>query len=116
MPSRIPEKIEKEIEEKGGLEKLIAAIPGKERIESYAKIFSALGDPTRLRILCFLAKQRSCVCLIREIVNLSYSKLSYHLSVMKNANLISGEKMGNYIIYEVTSLGRKYASEICGGD
>ena len=53
------------------------------------------------------------MCVIREVVNLSYSKLSYHLSIPKNANLIVGKKEKNYIIYSLTKLGEKYYREIC---
>ncbi len=112
MP-KIPENIRENIEKKGGLEKILEKLPSDKKLRNSAKIHSALGDPLRLKILCFLSIQESCVCLLREIVNIPYSKLSYHLSVLKNAGLIRGEKQGNYVVYSLTSRGRKYASEIC---
>ncbi len=113
MVAKIPENIRENIEKKGGLEKIIEILPSKKKLSKIAKIHSALGDPLRLKIICFLSIQESCVCLLREIVNIPYSKLSYHLSVLKSAGLIKGKKQGNYVIYSLTSLGRKYASEIC---
>ncbi len=113
MAPRMPEEIRRGVEEKGGLERILRCIPSEEELKDFARVYSALGDPLRLRIICFLKVQESCVCLLREVVNLSYSKLSYHLSVLKNAGLIRGEKKANYIIYSLTSLGRKYAETLC---
>ncbi len=116
MSPKIPDDIREEIEKKGGLENILRNLPSESRLEKYTGLYSALGDPLRLKILCFLCKQRACVCLLREIVDLSYSRLSYHLSVMKNGGLIWGEKKGNYVIYSLTSLGKKYCKEICRGE
>ncbi len=113
MPPRMPEEIRRGVEEKGGLEGILRDVPSKKELENTAKIHSALGDPLRLRIICFLRVQESCVCLLREVVKIPYSKLSYHLSVLKNAGLIRGEKKANYIIYSLTSLGKKYAEDAC---
>ena len=113
MTPKIPDNIQKKIAEKGGMEKIISSLPSREHLDRMASIHSALGDPLRLKIICFLRLQESCVCLLREIVNISYSKLSYHLSVLKNAGLIRGEKQANYIIYSLTPLGERYAGEIC---
>ncbi len=113
MPPRMPEDIRRGVEEKGGLEGILLNVPSKKELETLAKIHSALGDPLRLRIICFLRVQESCVCLLREVVKIPYSKLSYHLSVLKNAGLIRGEKRANFIIYSLTPLGRKYAEDTC---
>jgi ArsR family transcriptional regulator len=36
------------------------------------------------------------------------SKLSYHLTVLRESGLIEGEYQGNWIIYSLTDIGRKY--------
>lgn len=113
MPKNVPTWLKESLDRKGGLENILKNIPPKGKLNKKAKLYSALGDPTRLKILCFLGEQKSCVCLIKEVVNLTYSKLSYHLSIMKRANLISGKKEGNYIIYSLTKTGKKYYEEIC---
>ncbi len=115
MPKNVPSWLEEELEKRGGLESIVKSIPSAKKLKSMAKLHAALGDPIRLKILCFLGKQCSCVCLIREVVNLTYSKLSYHLSIMKRVGLIQGRKEGNYVIYSLTELGKKYYEEICKG-
>ncbi|AGB04327.1 putative transcriptional regulator [Aciduliprofundum sp. MAR08-339] len=113
MPKNIPPWLERELDRKGGIETIIKDLPPNKILTKEAKLHSALGDPVRLKILCFLGKQSSCVCLIKDVVKLTYSKLSYHLSVLKKAKLIQGKKDGNYIIYSLTNLGKKYYREIC---
>ena len=113
MPDNVPEDIAEEIERKGGLKEILKDVPTQRELGKSAKMFKALSDPLRLKILCLLRVQDSCVCLIRSVANIAYSKLSYHLSILKNAGLIEGERRGNYIIYRLTDLGKKVAGEVC---
>jgi len=113
LPENTPPEIVREVEEKGGIDGLIEKIPDSHTLNKIAKLHHALSDPIRLKILCLLKVQDSCVCLIRAVVGISYSKLSYHLSILKKADLISGRKRGNYIIYSLTPLGREYSEGIC---
>lgn len=104
----IPEPIKKQLEKKGGIENIAKQLPEENKINSQSKIFRALSDPLRLKILTLLSIQPLCVCLIKEVVNISDSKLSYHLSILKDSGLIEGKQKGNWIIYHVAVLGRKY--------
>ncbi|MFH0816935.1 MAG: metalloregulator ArsR/SmtB family transcription factor [Methanobacteriota archaeon] len=85
------------------------------RIGRYGKLYDALSDPLRLRILSILSVQSLCVCVIKEIVVVPDSKLSYHLSILKGAGLVSSRRDGNWIMYSLTKTGRKYASELQSG-
>jgi ArsR family transcriptional regulator len=69
--------------------------------------FHALSDPVRITILHLLAVQPLCVCVIKECIGIADSKLSYHLTIMKKADLIEGKQEGNWIIYHLTDLGMK---------
>jgi ArsR family transcriptional regulator len=51
--------------------------------------------------------QPLCVCVIKEVVNIADSKLSYHLNILKEQDLIFGEQQGNWIIYRITDKGRQ---------
>ena len=105
--AEIPEPIKKQCEDKGGMEGIIAKLPEARTLKLRAKLFQALGDPMRLKILFALAEQPLCACLIREMLGISDSKLSYHLTVLKKAGLIAGKKRGQWIIYGVTETGRR---------
>lgn len=59
--------------------------------ERLARIAKALGHPTRVAILSFLAKQKECFFgEIHEVLNVSKPTVSNHLSELKEAGLIQG--------------------------
>jgi ArsR family transcriptional regulator len=53
-----------------------------------------------------LLSQPLCVCVIKSVVQIADSKLSYHLNILKEQDFISGEQQGNWIIYSITDRGR----------
>ena len=106
----IPEPIKDQIEESGGLEKINSKVPGQDEIEMRAQVFKALSDPQRLKILYLLLEQDLCVCCIKEVVDMPDSKLSYHLMKLKDAGLIVGDQMKNWIIYKPTELAKEVVS------
>ena len=65
-------------------------------------MFSALGDPTRLRILEAVAGRELCVCDLQEVVDVAPNLLSYHLKVLRDAGLIEGSRRGRWIDYAMT--------------
>ena len=92
----------------GGEAALSKNIPGEEELAAQSRRYHALSDPLRLTILCILKDQPLCVCVINRFMRISGSKLSYHLSILKESGLIDGEYQGNWIIYAITETGKKY--------
>ncbi|HEX2865875.1 MAG TPA: metalloregulator ArsR/SmtB family transcription factor [Ignavibacteriales bacterium] len=70
-------------------------------IEEKAKLFKALSDPNRLRILKMLQAKKLCVCEITEILDLATSTVSEHLRVLESAGFILGEKDGKWVNYMI---------------
>jgi len=103
----IPEQIQKELDNMGGFEALADRIPPKKILEERSRIYHALADPLRLTILYLLKDQPLCVCVINRFMRLAGSKLSYHLTILKESGLIEGEYQGNWINYSITDHGRK---------
>ena len=64
-------------------------------------IFKALSDQTRLRILKLLLKKELCVCEIEEGLDLSQSKVSRHLAVLRSAGLVEDRREGLWIFYSL---------------
>jgi ArsR family transcriptional regulator len=64
--------------------------------------YRACADPVRLKILALLMDQPLCVCVIKAVVKIADSKLSYHLNILKKAGMIEGDQQGQYIIYQIT--------------
>ncbi|MDD5025616.1 MAG: metalloregulator ArsR/SmtB family transcription factor [Methanoregula sp.] len=82
-------------------------MPPEEDLVEKSKTYHALSDPLRLTILYLIKDQPLCVCVINRFMNLAGSKLSYHLTILKECDLIAGEYHGNWIIYSITDRGRK---------
>lgn len=77
------------------------------------KIFKALSDPNRLRILKMLEKRSLCVCEITEVLNLASSTVSKHLSILRDAELILDQKEGRWVNYQLNpSTTEAYVSEL----
>lgn len=70
-------------------------------MNEHLKIFKALGDKTRLRIVLMLKVKSMCVCEIREIIGTSMSTISNHLKILKDAEIIDSQKEDRYINYEL---------------
>jgi ArsR family transcriptional regulator len=70
-------------------------------LEDKTKIFKALSDPNRLRILKALQTKILCVCEIRELLQLANSTVSQHLSILKDEGFIIEEKSGKWVNYSI---------------
>jgi ArsR family transcriptional regulator len=103
----LPEKIREELEQLGGFDALAKSILSQEKLEEISKTYHALSDPLRLTILYLIKDQPLCVCVINRFMHLAGSKLSYHLTILKESGLIEGEYHGNWIVYSITDHGRK---------
>ena len=73
----------------------------KARYQAKAKIIKAISHPTRLFIVDELSKGERCVCKLTEMVGDDISTVSKHLSVLKNAGLVSDEKRGTQVFYSL---------------
>lgn len=102
----LPEEMEKSLLNQGGLEGLRRLVPDKEGLGSEAERFQAVSDPIRLQILHALLVIDLCPCILKEITELSDSRLSYHLNILEKARLISSSPRKKWRIYMITERGR----------
>ena len=70
-------------------------------IEQQEIIFKALSDKNRIRIIKMLQKKPLCVCEIRAVLKLAVSTVSQHLSILREAGLITDWKEGKWINYKI---------------
>ncbi len=69
---------------------------------NYVKIFKALSDETRLNLLKRIAAvDEICVCKLTDEFSVAQSKLSYHLRLLLDANLIIVTPQGKWNFYAV---------------
>ena len=83
-----------------------------------ASVFRVLGEPARLQILSLIAAQPSqevCACELVETLGLSQPTVSHHLKVLYESGLLTKERRGTWIYYQIlpeklTMLGETFSS------
>ena len=73
----------------------------KNILEARAEVFKALSHPSRLAIVDTLAEGERCVAELNEAIDADMSTVSRHLSVLRNAGILSSEKRGNQVFYSL---------------
>ena len=63
--------------------------------------FHALSDPIRLQVLTLIQNQEQCVCDLCDQLDISQSKLSFHLKRLKDAELVQTRQAGRWIYYRL---------------
>jgi len=76
-----------------------------ENADEQATIFSALADPTRLKLVKLLCRQRDpdalCVNALAGLLGVTQSAVSQHLRVLRAIGLVKGKRRGYHIHYFV---------------
>lgn len=72
-----------------------------DKMRDKTRIFKALSDPKRLRIIKMLEKKPLCVCEITSILKLATSTVSKHLYLLREAGLIVDAKEGKWVNYKL---------------
>ena len=68
-------------------------------VETTLRLFRALGDETRLRLLEQLHGGEQCVCDLTDELEASQSRLSFHLKTLKDAGLVTDRREGRWSYY-----------------
>ena len=71
------------------------------QIQEKSKLFKALSDPNRLRILKMLQTKPLCVCEISSVLGLANSTVSQHLSILKDEGFLIEERDGKWVEYRI---------------
>jgi ArsR family transcriptional regulator len=71
------------------------------QIASLERLFQALADGTRLRILGVLLAGEVCVCDIHESLRIPQSKASRHLAYLRKAGLVEARREGLWMHYRL---------------
>lgn len=80
---------------------LAAPLAEAEAIE-LARVFAALADPVRLRLLSLVAAaDEVCSCDLEDPLGRSQPTISHHTKALADAGLITGEKRGRWMIWKI---------------
>lgn len=70
-------------------------------MEHYVKVFKALGEPTRIKILRLLAVRPMYVCELESVLGISQPRISQHLKVLKEAAILRESKEAQKTFYKL---------------
>jgi len=72
----------------------------EQTVDDIAGIMRALADPNRIRIInLLLARRELCVCDIQRVLKLPQTRVSRHLTILKNAGIVSARRDGRWMHY-----------------
>ena len=69
------------------------------------KVFKALSDETRIRMLELLSQGELCVCEIMQALEISQTRASRNLGILKEAGLLQDRRQGQWIFYSIDKEG-----------
>lgn len=75
-----------------------------EEAQRLARMFKALGDPTRVRLLSLIAAhpgREACICDLIDPVGLSQPTVSHHMKQLVDAGLVVREQRGRWAFYRL---------------
>lgn len=75
-------------------------------VKDAVKVFKALADPTRLRIVHLLRRRELCVCELMFVLGMEQSRVSHHMRILREAGLAEDVREGRWVIYRVPDPAR----------
>lgn len=70
-------------------------------VRSLTKLFRALGDETRLRIVALLSHGELCVCHIEKALELSQPNVSRQLGILRSSGIVDARRDGSWMYYSL---------------
>jgi len=101
--------------------KVRAAELPKDQVEALWRLFSAVADPTRIRILhALMIVEELCVCDLAAVTDLSVSAVSHQLRLLRDRYLVSARRQGRMVYYSLScphvrdlmATGEAHAAEV----
>jgi ArsR family transcriptional regulator, arsenate/arsenite/antimonite-responsive transcriptional repressor len=76
------------------------------------RLFRALADPTRLRLINLIAEQEICVCYFVEVIDAPQPKISRHLAYLRRLGIVSARREGKWMHYRLAMPTDSHAAAI----
>jgi len=71
------------------------------KIRNAERIFGAIGEPNRIKILLLLSKREMCVCELESALGLPQPTVSHHLGLLEQAELLERSKNARWVFYRL---------------
>ncbi len=83
------------------LRQLVHEITDENTVKTQSRLFKALADTTRLKILMLLNIREMCVCEIMVALDLTQPTASHHLGILEAVGLIKDRREGKWVFYSL---------------
>ena len=80
--------------------------------ENRAKVFKALCDERRQRILELLHGGEKCACVLIDEMDMPQSSLSYHMKILCDSGIVTSREEGKWTHYQISKQGSERAVEL----
>ena len=80
--------------------------------EERARVFKALCDERRQRILELLHTGEKCACVLTEEMGMPQSSLSYHMKILCDSGIVMSREEGKWTHYQISQQGREKAIQL----
>lgn len=87
----------------GRLQKIAEQIADVQTADKQSRLFKALADETRLRMLKLLEVREMCVCEVMVALGLTQPTASHHLGILENVGLVKDRKEGKWVFYSIAN-------------
>ena len=81
------------------LRQLVHEITDENTVKTQSRLFKALADATRLKIMMLLDIREMCVCEVMVALGLTQPTASHHLGILESVDLVKGRREGKWVFY-----------------
>ncbi len=83
------------------LRQLVHEITDENTVKTQSRLFKALADTTRLKIMMLLDMREMCVCEIMVALGLTQPTASHHLGILEAVDLVKDRREGKWVFYSL---------------
>lgn len=83
------------------LRQLVHDITDENTVKTQSRLFKALADTTRLKIMMLLGIREMCVCEIMVALDLTQPTASHHLGILEAVDLVEDRREGKWVFYSL---------------
>ena len=78
----------------------------------YVRVFKALSDANRIRILELLCESEECACVLLDDLQISQATLSHHMKILCDSGIVTYRQEGKWKYYRINTDGCEYAIKL----
>ena len=78
----------------------------------YVRVFKALSDANRIRILELLCESEECACVLLNDLQISQATLSHHMKILCDSGIVTYRQEGKWKYYRINTDGCEYAIKL----